>query len=380
MSASLTQLKRIGTAVPDAEWVQPRQELTGTDKFSLSHWTMLHQHVPPRIVATTQKDPISALVHITRDGGSDVQMNLTSQMFTFLRMPDPAKSRVAILRDIRDFRVKEYAPVEDKRLLYFTWNEVLVRTGESADGSAKVKVKDQEEIVLSPEDYEVTEVGSGLRVLKRTSPPLIKNLRTALKSAVGIAKSTEPKLLYEGDANIVSLSLANKSQKKVTQLHLEQLSLAEANLVTNKGKGRSAADFESLFKTWNLLPSGTLELNPTGAKDLSMKAVLDSLYLPLALAEPFSRQDSKFEAFRFRVVTQAQMSEYNALCEECISDLLNNSLHQMATAALQRAAGALMSAKAPVLKETEELVAVCSVLSAHRFPYHYGKFLAWSRQ
>jgi hypothetical protein len=348
------------------------------DKFSLSHWEMLHHFVPPRIVVTSQKDPINVLVHISRDGGSD--MDLTSQMFTFLRMPDPAKSRVAILRDIRDFRVKEYAPQDDMRLLYFTWAEVLVRTGESADGSAKVKVIGQDEEVLSPQDYEITEVGSGLRVLKRTSPLQIKNLRTALQAAIGIADKSEPKFLYEGDAVITPLSLANKSQRKVIQLHLEKLSLAEANLVTNEGKGRSPADFESLFKTWNLLPAGTLELNPKGVKDLSMKAVLDSLFLPLSLAQPFGRQDSKFDAFRFRVATQAQMTEYNALREECISDLLNNSLQQMATATLQRAAGVLRSAKASVLKETEELVAICSVLSAHRFPYHYGKFLACRRR
>ena len=98
-----------------------------------------------------------------------------------------------------------------------------------------------------------------------------------------------------------------------------------------------------------------------------MRAVLNSLLLSLSQAQPNGRKLNTFKAFECR--SADQINKYDALCEECISDLLMNGLHQMTAAALQRVAGCPASSEASGLKEAEHLAGICSVLSGLHFPF-----------
>ena len=149
----------------------------------------------------------------------------------------------------------------------------------------------------------MSKIASGLVARRRTKAPSIKNLQTTVSKAVGIAVKKAPKLIYLGDA-VSREGEANKSKKQVLKLHLESLSLQQANLVTVEGKGRSEADYAAIFKSWKLLPLHTLELNPEGAEGHNMRGVLDSLVLSLADAQPFGRTTSaSSSAFASHIAT-----------------------------------------------------------------------------
>jgi hypothetical protein len=124
-----------------------------------------------------------------------------------------------------------------------------------------------------------------------------------------------------------------------------------------------------------------MELNPQGCSDIGMRRILDSLFLSLADAQPFGRTNiAENYAWDPRAATQSQISLYDTLREECVSDILLNGLHQMTSAFLEREASLLGGSRAKAFKDPEDLVASCAALSAHRFPFHYGKFLTCRRR
>ena len=302
----------------ESGWIRPTGEFTVQQKFAYVFWESIYPFFLKRTVITTRKTPIKLKVKTTRRYNTVLEITFTSQMFRFACCEDDNLTKLAVLRDLVDFRIEAASAKYGGATVLYALDE-LVSGPSTTNQLATVRRKGEEAQILHPDDFELSTNSQGLLARKRSKPPSITSLRVTIQRALDIGAKVEPTFVYKGDS--VSLDAqANKVSRTVLKLHVNKLSLDQANLVTLEGECRSEVDYGVAFKSWRLLPTHSMELNPEGCQDLGMRGILNALFLSLAEAQPFGRVTiAENVAWTPRAATQSQISVYDSLCEECIS-------------------------------------------------------------
>jgi hypothetical protein len=208
MHQELEVIMQKATWESEVGWIRPTGEFTDHQKFSYVFWESMYPYFPKRTVVATKRNPIKLNVVTSRPYNTVLEITFTPQMFCFASGIDDNTTRLAVLRDLSDFRIEATTVTSDATTVLYALDE-LVSGPSATNQSATVRRRGEESQILHPDDYELSTNSQGLLARKRAKPPSISSLRITVQKTLDIGVKAEPSFVYKGDS--VSLDApANK--------------------------------------------------------------------------------------------------------------------------------------------------------------------------